>query len=120
VPTEINLKDPRDFVFIGRRVARKDTHAKTTGTARFTLDVKLPSMLTALVAHPLRFGARLGQLDASAARKVSGVADVIIISTGVAVVEWAGDALLLIPSDDASALRDIDRPGDLADEMTRP
>lgn len=32
-------------------------------------------------------------------------------------VESAGDALLLVPCDDAGALRDIDRPGDLAEEM---
>ena len=48
---------PKDFVFIGKHVPRTDSKAKSNGTAQFTQDVKLPDMLTAVVAHPPRFGA---------------------------------------------------------------
>ena len=34
------------------------------GSAIFTQDIKLPGLLTALVAHPPRFGARVGDFDA--------------------------------------------------------
>ena len=51
-PENPTLKDPRAFTLIGTdRVRRKDSAAKSTGTARFTQDVRLPDMLTAVVAH---------------------------------------------------------------------
>ena len=89
VPQEVKLKDPKDFVFIGRRAPRTDARAKSNGTAVFTQDVKLPGMLTALVAHPPRFGGKVRSFDASKAKAVAGVVDVVAIPQGVAVL--AGD-----------------------------
>ncbi len=89
VPEQVTLKDPKDFTLIGRHVPRKDSAEKTDGSARFTQDVKLPGMLVAVVAHPPRFGATVRGVDDSAARAVPGVADVVRIPTGVAVL--AGD-----------------------------
>lgn len=86
-PTEVKLKDPKTFTLIGTdRVRRKDAQAKSDGTARYTQDVRLPDMLTAVVAHGPRFGAKVKSLDAGEARKVAGVVDVFEIPTGVAVV----------------------------------
>ncbi|MDO9598170.1 MAG: xanthine dehydrogenase family protein molybdopterin-binding subunit [Azoarcus sp.] len=89
VPTVLTLKDPNDFKFIGKHVPRKDSVDKTTGRALFTQDVKLPGMLVAVVAHPPRFGATVRGVDDKAARAVPGVADVVRIPSGVAVL--AGD-----------------------------
>nr|WP_297350749.1 xanthine dehydrogenase family protein molybdopterin-binding subunit [uncultured Caldimonas sp.] len=86
VPASVQLKDPKDFKFIGRHVPRKDSVAKTDGTAKFTQDVFLPGMLTAVVAHPPRFGATVKSFDASKARAVKGVVDVVRIPSGVAVL----------------------------------
>ncbi len=83
VPQNVKLKDPKDFVFIGKHVPRKDSKAKTHGTAMFTQDVKLPGMLTAVVVHPPRFGARVKSVDAAKAKAVPGVADVVVFRTGV-------------------------------------
>jgi len=81
------LKDPKTFTLIGtERVRRKDSQAKSDGTARFTQDVRLPDMLTAMVAHAPRFGGKLKSFDAAEAKKVPGVVDVFEIPTGVAVV----------------------------------
>ncbi|WP_419319224.1 molybdopterin cofactor-binding domain-containing protein [Caulobacter sp. ErkDOM-E] len=81
------LKDPKTFTLIGtERVRRKDSQAKSDGTARFTQDVRLPDMLTAMVAHAPRFGGKLKSFDAIEAKKVPGVVDVFEIPTGVAVV----------------------------------
>ena len=92
-PATPTLKDPATFTLIGSdRVRRKDAVIKSTGAARFTQDVRLPNMLTAMVAHPTRFGARVESFDATAARKVPGVVDVFQIPTGVAVTatnSWA-------------------------------
>ena len=65
VPAEVKLKDPKDFVLIGKPAARTDARAKSNGSAIFTQDVKLPGMLTAVVLHPPRFGAKLKSFDAA-------------------------------------------------------
>lgn len=85
LPASVPLKDPADFVFIGRPTPRLDT-GKTNGSARFTQDMYLPDMVTALVAHPPRFGATLTQVDSSAALAVPGVLAVLPIPSGVAVI----------------------------------
>ncbi|HEY5071738.1 MAG TPA: xanthine dehydrogenase family protein molybdopterin-binding subunit [Caulobacteraceae bacterium] len=87
------LKAPANFTLIGTdRVRRKDSPAKSTGTARYTQDVHMPNMLTAMVVHRPRFGATVRSFDASAARKIPGVVDVFQIPSGVAVTAastWA-------------------------------
>ncbi|WP_309089034.1 xanthine dehydrogenase family protein molybdopterin-binding subunit [Phenylobacterium sp.] len=92
-PQQVTLKDRSAFTLIGTdRVRRKDTIAKSTGTARFTQDVRLPEMLTAMVAHPPRFGGKVQSFDASEAKKIPGVVEVYQIPSGVAVVAqstWA-------------------------------
>ncbi|HEV2530672.1 xanthine dehydrogenase family protein molybdopterin-binding subunit [Phenylobacterium sp.] len=87
------LKDPKSFTLIGTdKVRRKDSVLKSTGTAPYTQDVHLPNMLTAMVAHPPKFGATVASVDDAAARKVAGVVDVFQVPNGVAVVAnntWA-------------------------------
>ncbi|HJV42627.1 xanthine dehydrogenase family protein molybdopterin-binding subunit [Caulobacter sp.] len=86
-PSDVKLKDPKTFSLIGTdRVRRKDAQAKSDGAARYTQDVRLPDMLTAVVAHAPLFGAKVKNVDAAEARKVPGVVDVFEIPTGVAVV----------------------------------
>ena len=92
VPATVKLKDAKDFVFIGKSFPRTDSKAKSNGTARFTQDVKMPEMLTALVLHAPRFGQKAAKVDSSAVSGIPGVRFVIPISTGVAVVAttfWA-------------------------------
>ncbi|MEW6133430.1 MAG: xanthine dehydrogenase family protein molybdopterin-binding subunit [Pseudomonadota bacterium] len=86
VPRDVRLKAPQEFKLIGRHVPRKDSAEKVKGTALFTQDMHLPGMLTAVVAHPPRFGARLKRFDAAKAKTVKGVVDVVAIPTGVAVL----------------------------------
>ena len=86
VPTNVKLKDPKDFIYIGKAVPRTDARAKSTGTAKFTQDVQLPGMLTAVVAHPPRFGATVTKFDATEASKVPGVKYVVEVPNGVAVL----------------------------------
>ncbi|MDP3295221.1 MAG: xanthine dehydrogenase family protein molybdopterin-binding subunit [Nevskia sp.] len=78
VPAEVVLKDPKDFTLIGTLTAtRKDSAAKTNGTAKFTQDVKLDGMLVAVLAHAPHFGSTIKSFDDSKARAVAGVVDVI-------------------------------------------
>jgi len=86
VPADVTLKDPKDFRLIGKQAPRKDSADKTDGTAIYTQDVYLPGMRVAVVAHPPRFGAKVKSFDASRAKAVNGVEDVVQIPQGVAVV----------------------------------
>lgn len=85
-PASVSLKDPKDFRLIGKHAPRKDAFAKTNGTAQFTQDLHLPGMLVAVVAHPPRFGGQAKSFDATRARSVKGVVDVVQIPTGIAVL----------------------------------
>ncbi len=86
IPEKVPLKDPASFTLIGKHSKRVDVRAKSMGRAQFTQDVQLPGMLVAVVAHPPRFGATVTRFDATAARQVPGVKDVVQIPTGVAVL----------------------------------
>jgi isoquinoline 1-oxidoreductase beta subunit len=86
VPENVKLKDAKDFVYIGKRVPRTDSRVKTNGTAQYTQDVKLPGMLTAVVMHASRFGAKVKSFDAAKAKAMPRVVDVVQIPSGVAVL----------------------------------
>ncbi|VVO08134.1 xanthine dehydrogenase family protein molybdopterin-binding subunit [Pseudomonas fluorescens] len=86
VPEQVSLKEPHDFKLIGQPLHRKDSAAKINGTAVYTQDIHLPDMLTAIVAHPPRFGAVVASFDATQALAVNGVVEVVQIPTGVAVL----------------------------------
>jgi isoquinoline 1-oxidoreductase beta subunit len=86
-PAEVTLKDAGAWTLIGNADLRRlDSPAKTTGRQQFTLDVKLPGMLYAVVQRPPLFGAKVKSFDAAAAKAVKGVVDVVEIPRGVAVV----------------------------------
>ncbi|MEG0147803.1 MAG: xanthine dehydrogenase family protein molybdopterin-binding subunit [Comamonas sp.] len=91
VPEKVTLKNPKDFRLIGQPTTRLDAGAKSSGRQDFGIDVKQPGQLTAVVAHPPVFGARLASVDDSAARAVKGVKAVLRVpldrgAEGVAVV----------------------------------
>ncbi|HEY2460714.1 MAG TPA: molybdopterin cofactor-binding domain-containing protein, partial [Candidatus Acidoferrum sp.] len=85
-PASVPLKNPKDFTLVGKPMRRLDTPSKTNGTAQFGLDVKLPGMLTAVVARPPVFGGKVAKLDATVALKVPGVKAVEQVPSGVAVI----------------------------------
>ncbi|MHC2086490.1 xanthine dehydrogenase family protein molybdopterin-binding subunit [Methylobacterium sp. CM6244] len=52
VPREdVPLKDPKDFRWIGKPVARLDMRAKSTGRAIYSIDIRIEGMLHAAVQH---------------------------------------------------------------------
>ncbi|PYO14492.1 MAG: aldehyde oxidase, partial [Candidatus Rokuibacteriota bacterium] len=110
-PTQVTLKDPKDFKLVGKVVRRVDGAAKTDGSAKFTLDFSAPGMLTALIARPPRFGAIVKSIDAIGTRRVKGVTHVVQVPSGVAVVAtsfWAarkGREALRVTWDESRAER---------------
>ena len=124
VPAQVTLKDPKQFRIIGQPTGRLDARAKSTGTQSYGIDVRLPGMLTAVVAHPPVFAGKVRSLDDAAARAIPGVKAVLRVpldrgGEGVAVVAegyWAAkqgrDALKV--EWDSSAVEKVDSTQQLA------
>jgi isoquinoline 1-oxidoreductase beta subunit len=92
VPENPPLKSPSEYSILGTHVPRVDVPAKVTGRAQFGIDVRVAGMAFAAVARCPVFGGQVKSFDATAARAVPGVKDVVQISRGVAVVAentWA-------------------------------
>jgi isoquinoline 1-oxidoreductase beta subunit len=94
VPDDVQPKDRSKYRLIGTEGRlRVDAIPKILGTTPFTIDVRVPGMLTAIVLHPPRFGARAASIDDQATLAEPGVAAVVPIEEGVAVVaETVADA----------------------------
>jgi isoquinoline 1-oxidoreductase subunit beta len=115
VPAAVKLKDPAQFTYMGKSMGRVDALAKSDGSAIYTQDIKLPGMLTAVVARPPRFGAKVRGFDDTAARAVAGVVAVVQFDTpassGVAVLAkdfWTakkGRDALKVDWDESSAFK---------------
>jgi isoquinoline 1-oxidoreductase subunit beta len=91
-PESPPLTDARDFQFIGKTVPRLDTPAKSRGEAVFGIDFTVDGMKYAVVRRSPIFGGEVKSFDATRARAIPGVRDVIQIASGVAVVAdhtWA-------------------------------
>ena len=81
VPATAALKNPGDFRLIGKPTPRLDSRSKCDGSLKFGLDLDLPRMKIALVAHPPIFGASPKSVDDKAARSLPGVTDAFEIPT---------------------------------------
>jgi isoquinoline 1-oxidoreductase beta subunit len=86
VPKEPKLKNAADFKILGQPLKRLDTPYKVNGSGKYGMDVRLPGMLTAVMARPPVPGGKAVSVDDSKAKKVKGVRQVIQIPQGVAVL----------------------------------
>ena len=87
VPINVALKEPNDWKYIGNEtLPRYDSAPKSNGGQQYTIDLREPGMLTAVMIHPPLFGATLKSFDASKAKAMKGVGDVVATPRGVAVV----------------------------------
>ncbi len=93
IPADVPLKAKDQWTQIGNAdLKRYDSKAKTNGTQTFTIDLKLDGMKTAVMIHPPLFGATVKSFDATKAKQVKGVVDVVQVPRGVAIVAdtmWA-------------------------------
>ena len=78
---KVPLKNPSDFVIVGREVLRLDAAAKSTGSAKFGIDSRVPGMLYAVIARCPVFEGKVASFDATKAKAVPGVRDVFEIKT---------------------------------------
>ena len=85
-PKDVPLKDPKDFILIGKPLKRLDTPDKVNGKAIYGIDAMLPDMKFATLKTCPVFGGKVAKVDDSAARKVPGVQKVVVLDDLVAVV----------------------------------
>ncbi len=85
-PANPSLKHPRDWTLLGKPLPRLDMVAKSTGTAAFGIDTRLPGMLFASVRRNPGLGGGMLSYDATTAQAMPGVKAVVPLADGVAVV----------------------------------
>src|SRR5712675_2747167 len=85
-PTNVALKDAKDFRLIGTSAKRLDTPAKVNGTAVYGIDVRPPGVKIATLAQSSVFGGRLKNVDDAAAKTIKGVRQIVRLDDAVAVV----------------------------------
>ncbi|MCK8520647.1 molybdopterin-dependent oxidoreductase [Aquimarina sp. D1M17] len=86
VPENITLKNPKDFKIIGSDANNVDIDKIITGKPLFGLDYKEEGMVYAVVMRPPAFGNTLKDFDATEAKAIPGVHDVIRFGDKVAVL----------------------------------
>jgi len=79
VPENVVLKEPKDYKIIGTDIQNVDIDKITTGKPLYGLDYKVEGMLYACVARPPAFGQKLVSFDATEAKAMPGVVDIITI-----------------------------------------
>ncbi|RQP26768.1 xanthine dehydrogenase family protein molybdopterin-binding subunit [Albitalea terrae] len=121
VPDKVALKDAKNFKIIGKRTGRLDAAAKSSGRQSFGMDARVPGMKTVLLMHPPVFGGKAASFDASRAKAIKGVVDVLEVkldrgATGVAVIAdgyWPAkmgrDAVQVLWNTDAVEKADSDK-----------
>lgn len=117
LPDKVTPKPREQWRVMGQPLQRLDLRAKVDGSAVYGIDVKVPGMLYAAIAHCPQFGGKLHSVDDSAALAVPGVRKVVALEAAVAVVAdnwWLAQKTLLglkpqwtapeAPLDDSAAL----------------
>ena len=87
VPTNVTLKDPKDWKLVGKRMARLDTVDKTNGKQIYGTDLQVPGMLNASIRACPVFGGKVRGFDAAQVTGMPGVKKVVKVGdNAVAVV----------------------------------
>ena len=85
-PQEPELRPAAQWKYIGKPVPRIDMTAKVTGTAGFGVDTRIEGMKFAAIKQNPHFGAGMRGFDASTAKDMAGVEQILDLVDAVAVV----------------------------------
>jgi len=94
----VPLKNSQDFTIVGHGRQRTDAKAKATGSAKFGIDVRVPGMLYAVIARCPVFGGKVKSFDATEAKRMPGIRDVIAIEPVAKGAFTAGGVVVLADS----------------------
>jgi len=73
IPTDVTLKQSKDYKIVGQRLARVDTPSKVKGEAVFGIDVRMPGMKYAVLSRCPTIGGKVSGFDDKESKKISGV-----------------------------------------------
>ena len=79
IPENVALKEPKDYTIIGTKAINVDIDKIVSGKPLFGMDYKEDGMVYASVLRPPAFGQELESFDATAAKSINGVLDIITI-----------------------------------------
>src|SRR5262249_9143009 len=82
-PVNVKLKPESEWRYLGKAMRRIDIVAKSTGTAVYSIDLRMPGLVYATVRTNPRRGGGMKGYDAAAAEKAKGVLKIVPISGGV-------------------------------------
>jgi len=86
IPKKVKLKHNSNFTLLGKDMLRTDSKIKVDGSAPFAMDINLEGMLYAMVERPKYFGATYIKSNSDIVKKQSGIIDVFLIPSGVAII----------------------------------
>ncbi len=73
IPTDVALKQSKDYKIVGQRLARVDSPSKVKGEAIFGIDYRVPGMKFALLSRCPVIGGKVAGFDDKDSKKISGV-----------------------------------------------
>jgi isoquinoline 1-oxidoreductase subunit beta len=73
VPTDVTLKQSKDYKIVGQRLPRVDSPDKVTGGAVFGIDYRMPGMKLAVLSRCPTIAGKVSAFDDQESRKISGV-----------------------------------------------
>ena len=73
IPSDVPLKQSKDYKIVGQRLARVDSPAKVTGEAVFGIDFRLPGMKYAVLSRCPVIGGKVSNFDDKESKKITGV-----------------------------------------------
>ena len=82
----VTLRDPSQWRLIGKPMQRLDIVGKSTGTLNYGIDLSVPGMVHATIRVNPCQGGEMKSFDATKARSMRGVSDIIEITGGIAVI----------------------------------
>ena len=80
------LKDKKDFRYIGRPMPRRDTPLKVNGTAKYAIDIDLPGMAYATARHTPVHGGTPESWNDESVKRMKGVIGTVRLPDGVAIL----------------------------------
>lgn len=83
---DVTLRDPAEWRLLGKAMQRLDIADKSTGKTIYGIDQQIEGMVHATIRANPRKGAALKSFDATAAKQMRGVKDIIEITGGIAVI----------------------------------
>ncbi len=73
IPSDVTLKQSKDYKIVGQRLARVDSPAKVRGEAVFGIDLRIPRMKYAVLSRCPVIGGKVSGFDDKESKKIFGV-----------------------------------------------